>query len=227
MTKKCAGCGITLQFNNELELGYIPENKYTNSSYCMRCFKMTHYGVNSFDEAPLQNEQLIKKINEKNIHTIFLIDFLSITNEVINLFKSITNPKTLVINKCEMLPKFVKKNIIIEYLKHEFKIKDNIILKGIHASRDYEQIHDYLINNNIKECLLVGLSNVGKSTLINDLIKHTKSEKPKLTVNKIENTTLDFIDIDLNGFKIIDTPGFILKDSINIPNSKKIKSFIS
>ena len=66
MTKKCAGCGIILQFKDEKALGYIPEKKYENALYCMRCFKMTHYGVQSNDNAPYQNEELINKINQKN-----------------------------------------------------------------------------------------------------------------------------------------------------------------
>lgn len=225
MTKKCAGCGVLLQFSNELEKGYIPEKKYNDASYCMRCFKMTHYGTISTDTQPFKNEDLINKINEKNIHIIFLIDFLNITEEVINVFKKITNTKTLIINKCEMLPKFIKKNKLVEFIKEEYDINENIILKGKLGSRDYEIVYDYLIKNNIKEFVLVGLSNVGKSTLINDLIKHTKSNNLKLTVNKRENTTLDFIELNLKDFTIYDSPGFIL-NNIQIEKSKKIKSFI-
>lgn len=226
MTKICAGCGITLQTEKETEKGFIPLKKYENANYCMRCFKMTHYGTITEDSLSYNNNELIKKINEKNIHTIFLIDFLNITNEVLELFKNITNEKTLVINKCEMLPKFLKKEKLIKLIKEEFEIYNKIILKGHNGSKEFELIYDYLKNNNIKKCLFVGMSNVGKSTLINDLIKLTKSENPKLTVNKKENTTLDFLSIDMKDFTIIDTPGFILEDYLNIPKSKKIKSFI-
>lgn len=225
MTKKCAGCGIILQYSNKDESGYIPENKYNDASYCMRCFKMTHYGVKSYEQQPLKNEEIINKINEKNIHTIFLIDFLNINDEIIKLFNKISATKTLVINKCEMLPKFLKKNNLIEFMKEEYKINENIILKGKLGSRDYEIIYDYLIKNNIKEFTLVGLSNVGKSTLINDLIKHTKSDNLKLTVNKCENTTLDFVELNLSDFKILDSPGFII-NNLQIEKSKKIKSYI-
>lgn len=226
MTKICAGCGITLQTEKENEKGFIPLKKYDNADYCMRCFKMTHYGTISEDSITYKNDELINKINEKKIHTIFLIDFLNITNEVLELFKNITNEKILVINKCEMLPKFLKKDQLIKFIKEEFKIEDKIILKGHNGSKEFELIYDYLKNNNIKKSIFVGMSNVGKSTLINDLIKLTKSENPKLTVNKKENTTLDFLNIDMKDFTIIDTPGFIIKDYLNIPKSKKIKSYI-
>ena len=225
MTKKCAGCGVILQYKNINDLGYIPENKYDEASYCMRCFRMTHYGIVKDELQPYKNEDLISKINEKNIHTFFLIDFLTLSDEILEIFKKITTNKTLIINKCEMLPKFVNKNNLESYVKEEYKIDEDIILKGKLGSRDYEIIYDYIIKNNIKEFLLIGLSNVGKSTLINDLIKYTKSDNLKLTVNKKENTTLDFIELSLNDFKLLDSPGFIL-DNIKIEKSKKIKSYI-
>ena len=40
MTKKCSGCGITLQTINENVLGYI---KDINKDLCMRCFKLKNY----------------------------------------------------------------------------------------------------------------------------------------------------------------------------------------
>ena len=52
MNKICYGCGAKLQFTNKDEKGYIPENKYEDSSYCMRCFRMIHYGEAPQAETP-------------------------------------------------------------------------------------------------------------------------------------------------------------------------------
>lgn len=225
MIKKCAGCGVILQSDDKNKVGFVPEKKYIDANYCMRCFQMTHYGNNSNFITPYNNNELIDKINEYNKFTIFLIDFLQITNEVINLFKHINNDKVLVINKCEVLPKFLNRDRLINSIKSDFNI-DSILLKGSNGSKEYEKIYDYLIKNNIKECLFAGVSNVGKSTLINDLMRLTKSDNLKLTVNKKENTTLDFVKLDMKDFVIIDTPGFILNNTLDIEKSKKIKSFI-
>lgn len=226
MIKKCAGCGVVLQYQEKEVLGYIPEDKYENSLYCQRCFKMTHYGINSIDDNPYANDEIIKRINNNPKFTIFLIDFLNINDEVIKLFLQVKCEKALIINKCEMLPKFLNKNQISEFLKKNYSIQEDIILKGSNGSREYEEIYDYINKKNLKELYLVGLSNVGKSTLINDLIKLTKSDIPKVTVNKKKNTTLDFNTIKLSSFTIIDTPGFIINNYLQEPSSKKIKSYI-
>ena len=39
MNKVCFGCGSILQSNNELNPGYVPENKIDSAKYCKRCFK--------------------------------------------------------------------------------------------------------------------------------------------------------------------------------------------
>ena len=44
MNKICFGCGIKLQSTDKEKLGYVPEKKLESSKYCMRCFRMMHYG---------------------------------------------------------------------------------------------------------------------------------------------------------------------------------------
>ena len=224
MIKYCSGCGIKLQTINKNEEGYIPENKYIESLYCQRCFRMTHYGDLSKDNTLYNELDLINKINEKNNFTLFLVDFLCISNEVINLFRKINTPKCLIVNKCEILPKFLKREKLKEYLKDNYNI-DEVIIKG-NKNREASIILNYLNKNNVRYANLVGLSNSGKSTLINDLLDLKMSNTPRLTVNKKENTTLDFITIKVDdSLTLIDTPGFI-KPTINIKKGKKIRSFI-
>ena len=43
MTKKCVGCGITLQSKDINNLGYVPKEKENDAKYCERCFKLIHY----------------------------------------------------------------------------------------------------------------------------------------------------------------------------------------
>ena len=60
------------------------------------------------------------------------------------------------------------------------------------------------------------MTNAGKSTLINDLIKATNTDVSKINVNNKRNTTLDFIRVKLNnGLLLIDSPGIVFDDFVS------------
>ena len=65
MNKKCTGCGTTLQTTNQNEKGYIREDKYDNSVYCERCFKIIHYNEKIVTDLENINEYIIKEVNKK------------------------------------------------------------------------------------------------------------------------------------------------------------------
>ena len=46
--KKCAGCGIELQFEDKNREGYVPEEKFMTEEnlLCQRCYKIKNYGQN-------------------------------------------------------------------------------------------------------------------------------------------------------------------------------------
>ena len=49
ISKKCTGCGMELQFEDEKKEGYVPEEKFIMEGelLCQRCFKIKNYGKNS------------------------------------------------------------------------------------------------------------------------------------------------------------------------------------
>ena len=99
MNKICYGCGVKLQTEDKDKLGYIPSNKAEDAKYCMRCFRMMHYGEKTVNNTPKDVREIINKINKDVRFVIFLVDFLNINNEVISIFKSIKKRKVLVVNK--------------------------------------------------------------------------------------------------------------------------------
>lgn len=222
MNKICYGCGVTLQSVDEKGQGYVPEKKIQDAKYCMRCFRMTNYGENSVVETPKDVKEIINKVNKDVRFVLFLVDYLNINDEIIKIFSSIKKRKVLIVNKCELLPKSIKRSRIEEYLKDYYKIKDPIILKGGKNNREVSKILKYLEDNNIKETYILGLSNSGKSSLINNMMDILKSDMAKITVNKKANTTLDFIRVNINNrLLLIDSPGFILNKSLNHDTSSK------
>ena len=213
MSRICYGCGATLQSENKDEVGYIPAHK-SDSAYCMRCFRMMHYGESNKGYEPKSRSQIIKRVNGDKKFVIFLVDFLNINNEVIDIYNSIKCEKLLVINKCELIPDEVYKRKLIDYVREEYKVDGDIKIKGGTKNHGVNSIYRYLTERGIEETYVLGLSNSGKSTFINDLIKVTKSKIKPINTNSKANTTLDFIKVKINDeLTIIDSPGFILENN--------------
>ena len=215
MNKKCTGCGSILQTNNPKEKGYIKEEKYNNSTYCERCFKIIHYNEKIVTELVNINEYIIKEVNKKAKYVYFLIDFLNINNETINTYKQIKVPKTLIISKLDIIPKSIKDNKIINFLKEEYQITEEIIFQSTKKNINTKKIISNIEKSNVNEAYILGYTNAGKSTLINKLSEINNIQDKQITTSLIPNTTVDFIKINITDkLSIIDSPGFILSNTL-------------
>lgn len=216
MNKICYGCGAKLQSLDKESLGYIPEKKRDDAKYCMRCFRLMHYGEEAVNETPKDVKEIVNKINKDVRFVIFLVDFVNLNKEVIDIFRSIKKRKVLIVNKCELIPENIKKERIIEYIHDYYEINDDIKIKGGKNSHGAKSILNYLEKKDIHEAYILGISNSGKSTLINDLMDICDSKTAKIVVNAKANTTLDFIRVNLrDDLTLIDSPGFILNNALN------------
>lgn len=214
MTKKCLGCGITLQSVNKKGLGYCPK-KIEEATYCERCFKIIHYNKASVATLPKESAKIISIVNKKALHVFFLIDFLNINSETINKFKEIETPKTLIISKCDVIPKSIKLNNVSAYLKEEYELDSEIIFVSSTKAKNLGSIMNVLEKESVTTAYVLGFTNSGKSTLINALYENYTSNKSKITTSLIPNTTLDFINVKINdNLTLIDSPGFILNNNL-------------
>ncbi len=215
MTKKCSGCGAILQSINQKDKGYIPPNKITNSNYCERCFQIIHYNKKIVTELKNINDYIKNIVNKKAEYVYFLIDFININKETINTFQSINVSKTLIISKTDIIPKSIKEPIIVNWLKENYNVNENIIFQSTKKNINTKLITKKLEEQNINECYILGYTNAGKSTLINKLCCNEKENYNEITTSLIPNTTIDFIKIKLNdNLSIIDSPGFTLTRTI-------------
>ena len=216
MTKICFGCGTPFQSEDKEKKGYVPANKIDDATYCMRCFRMMHYGEQMSVDTPKDAKEIIRKVNNDNKFVVFLVDYLNISGYVIDLFKSIKNRKLLVINKCELLPDNITYDMLKKYISDIYDIEDDIKLKGGTTNHGVKSVYKYLMDNNIHEAYLLGISNSGKSTFINDLADVLDSKINRINTNSHANTTLDFMRVKLNNdLTLIDSPGFIIPESLN------------
>ena len=114
MNKICYGCGVKLQSSDELKEGYVPEAKIDTADYCMRCFKMMHYGTIIKNREPKTVNSIVGTVNKNAKYVVFLIDFINIFDDVIKIFKSIKVPKVLVVSKSDIIPKNVSFSQLLE-----------------------------------------------------------------------------------------------------------------
>lgn len=208
ITKKCIGCGSILQNVDDSKVGFVPYKNIDEASYCQRCFKLKNYNEKVMNEVLIDEKEVIDTVNKNNSYVFFLVDFLNISQETINTFKTINVDKTLVISKSDLIFKDIKLDKVSNNLKEIYNIEDNIIFLSSKKNYNINSIFSILNKNNKKSCYILGYTNAGKSTLINNL-----KQDNKIVESSMPNTTLDFISIKINDYEIIDTPGFSLKNT--------------
>ena len=199
MNKRCLGCGALLQDSDENTLGFTPS---LANSYCKRCFRLKNYGELKVKDT-VDIKKVLNKVNKSGGIALFLIDYLNINKETINYFKSIKIEKALVISKCDILRKEMKQSKISKWLKDIYDINEDILYISNSNTYKSSNILGFIKEKNLQDIFIMGITNAGKSTFINKLIK-----KDKILVSDKENTTLDFIKLKIDNYNIYDTPGF-------------------
>lgn len=208
-SKQCLGCGVILQDTN------IAQEGYTNSlenDYCRRCFRMKNYG--EYQTSTKSNDEyieILKSIGETNDLVLHIVDILNIGKDLNFIKEYLNNKMILVLNKRDVLPKSVKEEKIIEYIKNLGANYEEIIVisanKNYHIDELFKLMKKHKTSDNV---YIIGNTNTGKSSLINQLIKNYSDNQDELTISPLPSTTLDKIEIELNDkIKLIDTPGLV------------------
>ena len=211
--KKCIGCGIDLQNKNILNIGYTPN---LENDYCMRCFKVKNYGESTSIEKDKEDYlDILRNVSRTKDLVLYVVDILNIKDNLDEIKDYLKNDIILVLNKRDTLPKSVKDEKIINYLKELYDFKDIVVvstMNNYNMDLLYKNILKYKKANNV---YLVGETNAGKSSLINKMISNYSSLEPNLTISNMPETTLNKIKIELNDkVTLIDTPGIV--DDMNI-----------
>lgn len=212
--KYCLGCGVKLQDENVLEIGYTTS---LENELCQRCFRMKNYG--EYQIVVKNNDEyisILKSINNTNDLVLYVVDVLNMEEDLAKIKEYINNNMILVLNKRDAIPKSVKDDKIIEYIKNlNIDFKDIIMIS---SKKNYNI--DYLLNRikyyqTSKNVYVVGNTNSGKSTLINTLMKNYSDNDYQLTMSAMPSTTLNKVSIELNNYlTLIDTPGLVDNGSI-------------
>lgn len=218
----CGGCGILLQSEDKDKLGYVPQSTLENTSdiLCKRCFQMRHYNKNvAVDMDDDDFLQMIASIrNEKGL-IVHLIDLFDVNGTLLSSLPRLigNNPVILVGNKVDLLPKSTNHNKLRNWLFHLAKEKGirviDVFLISAKNGQKFSDVTAALeLERKDADIYVVGVTNVGKSTFINQVIRQSTGIEEAITTSYYPGTTLGFIEVPIGeDHALIDTPGIINK----------------
>ena len=226
----CIGCGATIQSDDPEQIGYTPKSAVekgieNDELYCQRCFRLRHY--NEIAPVSLTDDdflRLLNQIRDANALIVYVVDIFDFNGSLIpGLHRFVgDNPILLVGNKEDLLPRSLRRTKLMDWMRQQANLAGirPIDVTLVSAKRNHqisdllELIEKYRADRDV---YVVGVTNVGKSTLINQIIKQTTGVKELITTSRFPGTTLDKIEIPLDdGKQLVDTPGIIHPDQTQI-----------
>ena len=225
--KKCLGCGVELQDENMLLEGYTVN---IENDLCQRCFRLKNYG--EYQATTRTNEdyvEILDTIGKTKDLVVFVTDILNIEQDLFDIRKYLPNKILLVLNKRDVMPRSIKDEKIISYIKEKYDFFVDIVIvsseKNTNIDELLRKIKYYQVTKNV---YVAGYTNAGKSSIINKLIKNYSDSEQELTISPLPSATLNMINIEINEhLTIIDTPGLIDEGSItNYIEDNMLKNII-
>lgn len=181
---KCTGCGMPLDNDKDL---------------CERCFRIKNYNEHLIESKYINNNDILTKINERELFTFYLCDLFSLNNETVGYYNEIKNPKMFILTKFDEVPKNINIDKLLNNIKRVYHI-NKILALSIKNNYGIKDFKDLLLKK--EKFIFAGPTSSGKSSLINYLFE------TGITVSNYKNTTQDFIVNKVDNLEIIDAPGF-------------------
>lgn len=227
-TFQCIGCGATIQTENPDEIGYLPQSAFnkgieTGDFYCQRCFKLRHY--NQLQDLDIDDDVFLNKLSDiahDDAFVVLVVDIFDVEGSMISGLHRFIGKQPFIIaaNKFDLLPKVTRQSKVKDWIRqtvnrHGLYPEDIILSYGTKEAGIHDLAKKIEAVINERNVYIVGVTNVGKSTLINQLIGHYGGDKEVITTSNHPGTTLDLIQIPLTDeHAIIDTPGIIRRSQL-------------
>lgn len=225
---RCIGCGSVIQTEDKDALGYTPASALnkgleTGELYCQRCFRLRHY--NEIAPVSLTDDdflRLLSHIREANALIVYVVDIFDFNGSIIpGLHRFVgKNPVLLVGNKEDLLPRSLRRSKLTDWLRQQANQAGiRPLMTTLVSAKRNHQVEELLATiekyRQGRDVYVVGVTNVGKSTLINQIIKQRTGVEDLITTSRFPGTTLDKIEIPLDdGHELVDTPGIIHQEQM-------------
>ena len=218
---KCIGCGVELQNENKYGDGYVEDLSYV---LCERCFAIKNYGHNKAPKkSNVDYNKILDRIRDDDV-VFYVSSLLTLNLDYLDKFKNVI----LILTKRDVLPKSIKDGKIVNYIKKHYNNIDDVIIVSAFKKYNLDQLYNKLCEYRDKNIYFVGITNSGKSTLVNAMIKSYNGYNGDITMSNFPSTTLDVIDVNIGDVDVKDTPGIVIEDGIiNDLDAKQIKKINS
>jgi len=221
----CQGCGASIQTSNASKPGYVPTSAlHREDILCRRCFRLKHY--NETEDVSMTDDdffEMVSTIRKTRSLIVYLVDLFDLNGSLIHNLPRIIGDQRIIIvgNKVDLLPKSTNKRKLIHWLRASAKeagifAEDAFLISSTRGYGLNELSAAIEAHRKNADVYIVGVTNVGKSTFINELIKRSTGHSHVITTSYFPGTTLGFIKITLDDHSyMIDTPGIVNKHQMS------------
>lgn len=216
LEKRCIGCGGLLQNTDSTQAFYTPKALDLDLPiYCERCYKIRHYGrvKPSFVSEDVILDTLYQ-IKKRPGVMILIADALDFYGSIHPFFRELSHQKRtlLVVNKIDLMPKSIKhshlKSMYLNKAKsYDLNVDECLLVSALKKTEVDTLLEKMFHIAKGQDLYLMGLTNVGKSSLLNALLESKNFAKNQITTSLSPHITQGLIPFRIGHHTLYDTPG--------------------